>query len=83
MLGEARTLSVLTDLDFPRFFTTQDKNAVFPMSADTFWGLPGLLPSVVCTSKYGSRDFSSPTLTTSVESFVLNRPETFNTSKMK
>ena len=36
MLEEARTSSVLTDLDFPRFFTTQDKNAVFPMSADTF-----------------------------------------------
>ena len=73
---------LLTDLDLPRFFTTHDRNAVFPMSADTFWGLPDF-PSVVRTSKNGSPLLSSPTLTTPVESFLLKYPETFSTSKMK
>ena len=67
-------------MDFPRFFTTHDKNAVFPMSADTFCGLPDL-PSVARTSKYGSCFLSSLMVATSVDSFVLKRPETFNTSE--
>ena len=72
---------MFTDLDFPKFFTTHVKNAVLPMSADTFCGLPDL-PSVVRNSKYGS-PVLSPTFATSVVSFVLKRPETFNTSENK
>ena len=72
----------LTDLDFPKFFTVHVRNAVFPMRADTLYGLPFLL-SVVRTSKYGSPGLLSPIVLISVESLVLKRPETFNTSEIK
>ena len=82
ILGLPNNFIFLTDLDFPRFFTVHVRNAVFPMRADTLYGLPFLL-SVVRTSKYGSPGLLSPTVTTSVESFVLKRPETFNTSEKR
>ena len=69
----------LTDFAFPKFLTIHDRNAVFPIRADTFCG-----DFTPCRcSKNGSSLPSSPTDISLDSSSLLNFPDTLRTSEKK